>query len=331
MTTPTRLEDAYGRIATKLRISVTDRCDLRCTYCMPAEGLEWLPKAEILSFEEIRTLTEVAVACGVRKVRLTGGEPLVRRGIVELVRMLSEVKGLDDLAMTTNGTRLGEFAEPLRAAGLDRLNVSLDTLDPTRFHEMTRRDGLERVLASLDVAARVFPGRLKINAVALRGVSETELPGFLELARRHDLIIRFIEFMPLDADGAWQREQVLSGAELLALAREHAELEAEPCSGPSSPAVEYRLAGGRGGIGFINSVTEPFCGSCDRIRLTADGKIRTCLFSIRETDLMPVIRAGDRDAIARLLTHAVAFKEAGHRINDPDFEPASRSMSQIGG
>jgi GTP 3',8-cyclase len=325
------LSDGFGRVIRKLRVSVTDRCDLRCTYCMPAAGLNWLPRSAVLSYEEITRVARIAVGLGVVKLRLTGGEPLVRADLPTLVAMLSKLPGAPALALTTNGIRLAAMAEELSAAGLQSVNVSLDALDPVRFHELTRRDAVDRVLAGLRVAARVFPGRVKVNAVAMPGVTEAELPAFLELAHEHDLMVRFIEFMPLDADASWDRDTLLSGAQLLERVRALTELEPQPCSGPSSPAVEYRLRGGRGGVGFINSVSQPFCESCDRIRLTADGRLRSCLFSLRETNLMPFVRGGSDAEIQAALEHGVRFKEAGHKINDPDFVRGQRSMSQIGG
>lgn len=328
---PMTLTDSYGRIARKLRISVTDRCDLRCTYCMPAEGLDWLPRADIMSFEEIAKLVRVTARLGVQKYRLTGGEPLVRRDLPELVGLLRDIPGVEDLAITTNGLQLAKYASALAEKGLRRVNVSLDSLDPERFHQLTRRDALGRVLEGLRAAVKVFPGRVKVNCVALRSLTELELPAFVELARELGLMIRFIEFMPLDADENWQRDTVLSGQEILAQLRQITELEDQPCSGPHSPAVEYRLKDSAGGFGFINSVTEPFCQSCDRIRVTAHGRLRTCLFSLQETNLLEVIREGQEGDLERVLKTAVWGKEAGHKINDEDFVRSQRSMSQIGG
>lgn len=325
------LIDSYGRIARKLRVSVTDRCDLRCTYCMPAEGLKWLPQPSIMSFEDIERLARIAVSLGVEKIRLTGGEPLVRKGLDLLVAKLAAIPGLRDLSLTSNGIRLTELGPALAKAGLRGVNVSLDSLDRERFHELTRRDALDKVLAGIAAATELWPGRVKVNCVATPGL-EAELMAFAELARERDVTVRFIEFMPLDADEGWSRGAVLPGAALLARLRQGgAELEAAPSSGPSSPAREYRFRDGRGALGFINSVSEPFCASCDRIRVTADGRLRTCLFSVAETDILGALRGGSEAEVAAILRGAVARKEAGHRINEPDFERASRSMSQIGG
>lgn len=325
------LNDAYGRVITKMRISVTDRCDLRCTYCMPAEGLKWLPKEEILSFEEIVRILKVSTDLGIRKVRLTGGEPLVRSGIPTLIRMIRELPNVKDLAMTSNGIQLAKFAPALAEAGLDRINISLDSLDRDRFHQLTRRDAIDRVLEGIRAASEVFPGRVKINAVAMKGVTELEYKAFAELARDLDIIVRFIEFMPLDAEAKWAPGDVLTGSEILAGMQKYVELEDKPFSDIHSPAVEYRFKGGRGGVGFINSVSQPFCESCDRVRLTAHGRLRTCLFSIHETDLLPIIRTGTEEDLGRVLTQCIWNKEEGHQINNPNFQRSNRPMSQIGG
>jgi cyclic pyranopterin phosphate synthase len=326
------LQDGWGRAIRSLRVSVTDRCNFRCRYCMPADGLPWLPKPELLTFEEIQRLVGVMATMGVDEVRLTGGEPLVRRDLPELVRMLSSTPGVRDLSLTTNGVLLDRLAEPLVAAGLRRVNVSLDSLSHVRFAEITRRDALDRVLAGLAEAERHPQLRpIKVNCVAIRGFTETEVPALAQLARRKPYVVRFIEFMPLDADGTWQRDQVLSGAEIRALIERHWPLVEVPAP-PSSTARRYRFADGAGEIGFVNPVSEPFCRSCDRIRLTADGRLRTCLFSRREWDLRSALRDGAGDErIADLVRHAVAHKELKHRVNEPGFVRASRTMSQIGG
>jgi GTP 3',8-cyclase len=327
------LRDSWGREIKSLRVSVTDKCNFRCKYCMPAEGLQWLPRDEVLTFEEIQRLVSLLAAMGVNEVRLTGGEPLVRRDLPELVRMLAHTRGVDDLSLTTNGVLLDRLAQPLVDAGLRRINVSLDSLSHVRFAEITRRDALDRVLAGLEEAERHPQLRpIKVNCVAIKGFTETEVPALAELARRKPYVVRFIEFMPLDADEAWREDEVLSGAEIRALIEEaHGPLAELPAKA-SSTARRYAFADGRGEIGFVNPVSEPFCSSCDRIRLTADGQLRTCLFSRREWDLKTPLRAGATDdELEALLRFAVAHKELKHRINEPGFVRASRSMSQIGG
>jgi cyclic pyranopterin phosphate synthase len=327
------LRDGWGREIRSLRISVTDRCNFRCTYCMPAEGLEWLRRDEILTFEEIARLARIFAALGVDEVRLTGGEPLVRRDLPTLVEQLARIEGIHDLSLTTNGILLDRLAGPLVEAGLRRLNVSLDSLSHVRFAEITRRDALDAVLRGLE-AAEEFPELrpIKINCVAVKGFTETEVPALAELARRKPYVVRFIEFMPLDADQAWRDDQVLTGGEIRALIEARFGPLVEVAAKPSSTSRRFRFADGRGELGFINPVSEPFCSSCDRIRLTADGQLRTCLFSRREWDLKTALRDGSSDErIAELIRYAVAHKELKHRINDPGFVRASRSMSQIGG
>jgi cyclic pyranopterin phosphate synthase len=326
------LVDSWGREIRSLRISVTDKCNFRCRYCMPAEGLEWLPREEVLSFEEIARLVRVLSELGVDEVRLTGGEPLVRRDLPVLVSFLAEIPGVRDLSLTTNGVLLDRLAGPLVEAGLRRLNVSLDSLSHVRFAEITRRDALDRVLAGLEEAERYPELRpIKVNCVAIRGFTEEEVPALAELARRKPYIVRFIEFMPLDADQAWKEDEVLTGGEIRARIEERWPLVEIPAK-PSSTARRFRFADGAGEIGFVNPVSEPFCSSCDRIRLTADGQLRTCLFSRREWDLKAALREGASDEeLARLIRFAVRHKELKHKINDPGFVRASRSMSQIGG
>jgi cyclic pyranopterin phosphate synthase len=327
------LRDSWGREIKSVRVSVTDKCNFRCTYCMPAEGLEWLGRQEILSFEEISRLVGVLARLGVEEVRLTGGEPLVRRDLPVLVGMLARTEGVRDLSLTTNGVLLDRLAGPLVEAGLQRLNVSLDSLNHVRFAEITRRDALDAVLRGLAEAERYPELRpIKINCVAVKGFTETEVPALAELARRKPYVVRFIEFMPLDADEAWREDDVLTGAEIRAIIEnEHGPLVELPAKA-SSTARRFRFADGAGEIGFVNPVSEPFCSSCDRIRVTADGQLRTCLFSRREWDLKTPLRegAGDQELI-ELLRFAVRHKELKHKINDPGFVRASRSMSQIGG
>jgi cyclic pyranopterin phosphate synthase len=326
------LVDGWGRAIKSVRVSVTDRCNFRCKYCMPAEGLEWLERTEVLSFEEIERLVRILAAMGVEEVRLTGGEPLVRRDLPELVRRLAVLPGVNDLSLTTNGILLDKLAGPLVEAGLNRFNVSLDSLSHVRFAEITRRDALDRVLAGLEELER-YPqaAPIKINCVAMRGFTEVEVPALAELARRKPYVVRFIEFMPLDADASWRNEEVLTGAEIRAIVEERWPLEEIPAK-PGSTSRRFRFADGAGELGFIDPVSEPFCSSCDRIRLTADGQLRTCLFSRREWPLKEPLRAGaSDDEIAALIREAILHKELKHRINEDGFLPASRSMSQIGG
>jgi GTP 3',8-cyclase len=326
------LVDSWGRAIKSVRVSVTDKCNFRCRYCMPAEGLEWLARDEVLSFEEIERLVGLLAAMGVDEVRLTGGEPLVRREVPVLVEKLARLEGVRDLSLTTNGVLLDRLAGPLVAAGLRRINVSLDSLSHVRFAEITRRDALDRVLAGLAEAERYPELRpIKVNCVAVKGFTESEVPALAELARRKPYVVRFIEFMPLDADEAWREDDVLTGGEIRAEIEKHWPLVEIPAKA-SSTARRFRFADGAGEIGFVNPVSEPFCSTCDRIRLTADGKLRTCLFSRREWDLKEPLRAGASDLeLEGLLRRAVAHKELKHRINEPGFVRASRSMSQIGG
>ena len=326
------LRDSWGREIKSLRVSVTDKCNFRCRYCMPAEGLEWLERDQLLSFEEIERLVRVLARMGVDEIRLTGGEPLVRRDLPTLVGMLAATPGVRDLSLTTNGVLLDRFAAPLVEAGLRRLNVSLDSLSHVRFAEITRRDALDRVLAGLAAAERHPELRpIKVNCVAIKGFTEEEVPALAELARRKPYVVRFIEFMPLDADQAWRGDDVLTGGEIRALIEERWPLEELPAKA-SSTARRFRFADGAGEIGFVNPVSEPFCSTCDRIRLTADGQLRTCLFSRREWDLKTPLRDGSSDErLDELIRFAVAHKELKHKINDPGFVRASRSMSQIGG
>ena len=326
------LHDAHGRRISDLRVSVTDRCNFRCQYCMPADGLPWLARTEILTFEEIERLIGLFVGLGVNDVRLTGGEPLVRRDFPQLVSMLARIDGLDDLSLTTNGYLLERDADAVVAAGIDRVNVSVDSLQRDRFYAITRRDALPQVMRGLDALARhpeVQP--VKVNAVALRGFSEEEALPFAEFARSSAFQVRFIEFMALDADRRWTPDAVLSGDELRAIIDAVHPLEELPRE-PHATARVYRFADGRGEIGFVNPVSEPFCGDCNRVRLTAEGKLRTCLFSAHETDLREPLRAGASDAeLAHIVREAVWRKELKHRMNEPGFRPPARTMSAIGG
>ena len=329
-----QLVDSYGRHIKSMRISITDRCNFRCRYCMPAEGLPWLPRADILTFEEIARIASVATALGVEQLRLTGGEPLVRRDVPDLVQLLKPLPGLRSLSLTTNGTRLPQLAQPLAAAGLTRINVSLDTLIPHKFFQVARRDALASVLAglaALEACPQIRP--IKVNAVAMRNFSEEEVLDFAALARRKPYIVRWIEFMPLDADQIWTKDDILPGSEILAIIEAHyGKLIPITDGDKAETARRYRFSDGLGELGFINPVTEPFCANCDRIRLTAEGGLRTCLFSQEETDLRAIIRAGGSDAdIAAALRLAVSNKELKHFIGDKRFKRTQRSMSMIGG
>ncbi len=326
------LRDGHGRLIGDLRVSVTDRCNFRCQYCMPAEGLPWLDRAEILTFEEIARIVGLLAAMGVHDVRLTGGEPLVRRELPHLVAMLSAIDRVHELSLTTNGYLLERDAEALVRAGVSRFNVSVDSLQRDRFFELTRRDALPQVLRGLELLAS-FPEAhpIKVNAVAIRGFTEEEAVPFAELARRTPYEVRFIEFMPLDADHNWSDDQVLSGREIRDAIDAVYPLEPEPRE-PSATARVYRFADGRGKIGFINPVSEPFCSDCNRIRLTADGLLRTCLFSLTETDLRGPMREGADDReLERIIRDAVWRKELKHHIGEPGFIQPQRTMSAIGG
>ena len=324
------LVDGHGRRIADLRLSVTDRCNFRCQYCMPAEGLPWLERDAVLRFEEIERIVALLAQMGIRSLRLTGGEPLVRRDFPRLAALLAPL--VEDLSVTTNGYLLERDAAALVDAGINRFNVSVDSLQRDRFFAMTRRDALPQVLRGLEaLAAHPEAHPIKVNAVALRGFTEQEVLPFARFAREHPYEVRFIEFMPLDGDRSWTREQVLSGAEVRAIIETEYPLEPEPRA-PSATARVYRFADGAGRIGFINPVSEPFCGDCDRIRLTADGKLRTCLFSLNETDLRGPLRAGATDdELERIVRDAVWRKELKHHVNDPGFIQPARTMSAIGG
>jgi len=326
------LLDGHGRLIEDLRVSVTDRCNFRCQYCMPAEGLPWLDRTEVLTYEEISRLVALMAGMGIRTVRLTGGEPLVRRNFPHLVSLLSEIELLTEVSVTTNGFLLERDAEALVRAGVDRFNVSVDSLQRDRFFELTRRDALPQVLRGLERLAS-FPEAhpIKINAVAIRGFTEEEVIPFARLARQSGYQVRFIEYMPLDADHAWTPDQVLSGEEIRAAIDAVYPLEPEPRE-PSATARTYRFVDGRGRIGFINPVSEPFCGDCNRIRMTADGRLRTCLFSLNETDLRSPLRAGAGDEeLEQIIRDAVWRKELKHHVGEPGFIQPARTMSAIGG
>jgi cyclic pyranopterin phosphate synthase len=326
------LVDGHGRQITDLRVSVTDRCNFRCQYCMPADGLPWLDRDEVLRFEEIARLVSVMARMGVTDLRLTGGEPLVRREFPRLVSMLSRVEGIEDLSLTTNAYLLERDAAALVDAGITRVNVSIDSLQRDRFFQLTRRDSLPQVLRGLE-AIGAFPQvtPIKVNAVALRDFTEEEALPFAEFARSTSYQVRFIEFMPLDGDHAWSKDQVLSGEEIRAIIDRVHPLEEVPRE-PHATARVFRFRDGAGEIGFINPVSEPFCADCNRIRLTADGKLRTCLFSIHETDLREPLRSGASDPeLERIIRDAVWRKELKHRVGEPGFRQPPRTMSAIGG
>ncbi len=327
------LVDGFGRVHTDLRISVTDRCNIRCTYCMPTEGVQFRSHAEILSYEEIERFVQVAARLGIRQLRLTGGEPLVRKNVTRLVEMLAAVPGIDEIAMTTNGILLDRHAEALKAAGLHRLNISLDTVNAERFRQITRRDELPRVLKGIEAARSAGFQQIKLNAVAIRNLSEEEIVPLALFAREHDLELRFIEFMPADGDRRWSGDRVLPGEAILKILCDAVgPLELVSAPGSQAPAAEYRFLDGRGRIGLIHSVTEPFCGRCDRLRLTADGKVRNCLFSTRQWDAKALLRTGGtQQQLAELIRAAVGAKGKARGTSDGGFAPTDLPMHQIGG
>ena len=330
---PAPLVDTYGRLHDNLRISVTDRCNIRCFYCMPEHDVEFVKRSEILDFEEIERFVRIAVALGVVKVRVTGGEPLVRRDLPKLIRRLVAIPGIRDLALTTNGVLLPGLAEPLFEAGLRRINVHLDTLDRERFIRITRRDELGKILAGLDLCKRLGYSRIKLNAVAVKNLVEPDIVPLARYSRENGFEVRYIEFMPLDAQNLWDRGKVLLADEIIdTLSREIAPLTPVPDPDPRAPASEYDFADGIGRVGFIASVSRPFCLNCNRIRLTADGKLRYCLFAIQEDDVKWLMRSGASDEeIAALIRRNLAGKWEGHEINSAKFVPPPRPMYSIGG
>jgi len=325
------LVDELGRTVDDLRISVTDRCNFRCVYCMPEDGLRWLPNELTLSFDEIARVAALFVATGTRTIRLTGGEPLVRKNLPDLVSRLAALHDDLDISMTTNGFLLRRQAVELARAGLRRVNVSLDSLRADRFARITRRDCLATVLDGIAAAREAGMTPIKLNVVVVRGFNDDEVRDFATLARETGVQVRFIEFMPLDASGQWGRDSVVPGDELLEAAE--TEFPLRPVGAGHDPATRHAFADGTPGeLGFINSVSAPFCDRCNRVRITADGQLRTCLFSVEETDLRTPLRAGASDAeLLAIIREAIWRKEAGHRINEPDFVRPARSMSQIGG
>ncbi len=328
------LVDSFGRVATDLRVSLTDRCNLRCTYCMPAEGLDWLPSPTLLTDDEIVRLVRIAVErLGVTEVRFTGGEPLIRRGLIGIVEQAAALSPRPRLSVTTNALGLARLAAPLRAAGLDRVNVSLDTLQADRFVALARRDRLADVIEGLAAAEAAGMRPVKVNAVLMRGVNDDEAPQLLRWCLDRGYELRFIEQMPLDAQHGWRRETMVTAAEILQELREHFDLEPEDGDvRGSAPAETWLVNGGPERVGVIASVTRPFCGACDRVRLTADGQVRTCLFAREESDLRSPLRSGASDAeIAQRWEVAMWGKKPGHGIDDPDFLQPARPMSAIGG
>jgi cyclic pyranopterin phosphate synthase len=325
------LLDTFGRVGDDLRISVTDRCNFRCTYCMPLEGLAWLPKHELLSFEELTRLLATFVRLGVRSLKVTGGEPLVRADLPVLIRMFREVGPELDISLTTNGVLLERLARPLAEAGVDRATISCDSLLRHRFAEMTRRDALEAVLAGMRAAEAAGMTPIKVNCVVIGGTNDEELVGFAAWARETGYEVRFIEYMPLDAQHAWEREKVVPARRILDEIHAVFPLEAEGHA--NEPATTFRFADGAPGrIGVIASVSEPFCDTCNRLRLTAEGMFRACLFALDETDLRGPLRAGATEAeLERLIREGLWTKWSGHRINETDFVQPARSMSMIGG
>jgi GTP 3',8-cyclase len=329
---PNRLIDSFGRPHNNLRISVTDRCNIRCIYCMP-EQVEFLPRAAMLSFEEIERFVRIAVELGIDKVRLTGGEPLVRRNIPTLVEKLAAIPGLKDIGLTTNGILLAPIARALHNAGLERINISLDTMDAAKFERLTRRTGFEQVIEGIQAAKDAGFHPVKVNAVAMRGVTEDDIVPLGLFARKHGLELRFIEYMPLDAAHHWEREKVLFAADILEiLIQGIGPVVPSQDQDPRAPALDYEYTDGGGRVGFIASISRPFCMSCNRIRLTSDGKLRNCLFSLEETDVRAMLRGGATDAeIAKAIRESVASKWEGHEINTARFIKPERLMHSIGG
>ncbi len=328
------LADRYGRVATDLRISLTDRCNLRCAYCMPPEGLEWLPSPDLLTDEEVVRLARIGVQqLGITEIRYTGGEPLLRRGLAGIVARTAQLRPRPEISVTTNGIGLARLAGPLRGAGLDRVNVSLDTLRPETFRRLARRDRLGDVLDGLAAAAAAGMRPVKVNAVLMRGLNDDEAPALLRYCLEHGYQLRFIEQMPLDAQHGWRRENMVTADEILdSLSTEFTLAPDDPAARGSAPAETFLVDGGPARVGVIGSVTRPFCGTCDRVRLTADGQLRNCLFARDESNLRDPIRAGaSDDELAARWRRAVAAKLPGHGINDPGFLQPARPMSAIGG
>ena len=327
------LKDSFGRTINNLRISVTDQCNFRCRYCMPEKGMVWMKKDEMLSYEEIQRIVRIFAELGIKRVRLTGGEPLMRKELHLLIAMVSDIREIDDLALTTNGYFLADHIEKLVNAGLSRINISLDSLDPINFKSITRRNYYEKVWEGIRAAEKFSIGPIKINVVLIRGINDNEILDFAKLARRGVLIIRFIEFMPIGAADGWRVDKVIPSQEIKEIIEKGLRKRLLPKKGIiGQPAEQFIFEDGIGEIGFISSVSEPFCNLCNRVRITSDGKLRTCLFSLKETDLKKLIRdkAEDED-IKQTILEAVWNKEAGHQINHRSFVRPKRTMSQIGG
>jgi len=327
------LIDRLGRTHTSLRVSVTDRCNIRCFYCMPLENVRFKPRDELLTFEEMTRVVRVAAGHGVNKLRLTGGEPLVRSNLAQLIRLLKQVPGIEEIALTTNGILLPDQAADLKSAGLDRLNVSLDALSEALFERITRRQGVQKVLAGIAAAQAAGFDNIRLNAVAIQNLTEGEIVPLANFARENDLQLRFIEFMPLDADRAWDKSQVLSGRQLREIiARDVAPLNEVERDDQSQPAVDFQYADGAQRVGFISSVTQPFCGTCNRLRITAEGQLRNCLFGTEEWDARRIVRNDGTDAdLSALLHSCVQAKKPSHGMDSPEFVPPERAMYQIGG
>lgn len=330
---PQQIIDSFGRIHTNLRISVTDRCNIRCFYCMPDENIRFLPQSQVLTFEEITRLAHVCAELGVNKLRITGGEPLVRRELPELIKMLVDIPDIDDVAITTNGILLADQARDLKDAGLHRLNISLDTLNEDVFKRISRRTGINKVLQGIDAALEAGFDRVRLNAIAMADITEDEIIPLVNFARNKSLEIRFIEFMPLDAEENWNVAQVLSGEQIREqIESEFGPLQAANRTDPSQPAVDFEFVDGSGRVGFINPVSQPFCSSCNRLRITAEGKFRNCLFSTREFDAMKILRAeGTDEDLANLVLECVDAKKAAHGIDSAEFQRPAKAMYQIGG
>jgi len=327
------LVDTFGRSHNNLRISVTDRCNIRCFYCMPAENVQFMDRVDLLTYEEIERFVRLTVPLGVNKLRLTGGEPLVRKDLAKLVASLSKIDGIEDIGLTTNGILLAEQAADLYAAGLRRLNVSLDALNAEKFKQITRREGYEKVLEGIEAAERAGFQQIKINAVSVRGMTEDELVPFGHFARTTGHEVRFIEYMPLDADNAWEREKVLFAQEIIDIISAGIRpLVPVPDADPHAPAADYQFDDGIGRIGFIASISRPFCAQCNRFRITADGKLRNCLFSLEETDLRSLLRGDASDeVIQQAVRDSIHAKWEGHEINTARFIQPTRPMYSIGG
>ncbi len=327
------LTDSFGRIHTNLRMSVTDRCNIRCFYCMPEENVEFKPRHEILTFEELTRFARISAEMGIEKLRLTGGEPLVRNNLCDLISALSQIDGIRDIALTTNAVLLEDQARRLKEAGLQRLNISLDTLNDDTFFRLSRRRGIDKVLRGIAAAQEANFQKIRLNAIAIRGLTETEIIPLARFALEHSLELRFIEFMPLDADDNWGAKAVLTGDEIRTiLEEEFGELMTSERSDPSQPALDFHFKHGGGKVGFINPVSEPFCSDCNRLRITAEGKVRNCLFSTEEWDARELMRTGKSDEqIEALLRDCVQHKKLSHGIDSPEFQKPERAMYQIGG